>query len=191
MAPSYVDPEQPLVVAAKAGDEAAAAQLWRALNPALLRYLRGRIGSGAEDVAAATWLDAARGLPSFAGNDADFRRWLFSIARRRLVDELRRRGRRREDITSWAPERADPAGDADRDELGTALALVRLLPGDQADAVLLRVVADMDVSQVAAVMGKREGAVRVLVHRGLRRLQALLEERRVTQDDPTAMYGEQ
>jgi hypothetical protein len=40
-------------------------------------------------------------------------------------------------------------------------------------------------------MGKGEGAVRVLVHRGLRRLQSLLEEQRVTQVDPTAMYGEQ
>ena len=191
MAPSYVDPDQPLVAAAKAGDEAAAAQLWRALNPPLLRYLRGRIGAGADDVAAAAWLDAARGLPSFDGNDADFRRWLFTIARRRLIDEIRRRARRREQITAWAPERPDPAAAVDVDELGAALALVRLLPGDQADAVLLRVVADMDVAQVAAIMGKREGAVRVLVHRGLRRLQSLLEEQRVTQVDPTAMYREQ
>jgi RNA polymerase sigma-70 factor (ECF subfamily) len=191
MAPPYVDPEQPLVAAAKAGDEAAAAELWRALQPALLRYLRGRIGSGAEDVASAVWLDAARGLPRFEGDDGDFRRWLFTIARRRLIDELRRRGRTREDSTAWVPQRPDPAEQPDREQLGAALALVRLLPADQADAVLLRVVADMDVSQVAAVMGKREGTVRVLVHRGLRRLQALLEERRVTQDDPTAMYGEQ
>ena len=40
-------------------------------------------------------------------------------------------------------------------------------------------------------MGKREGAVRVLVHRGLRRLQTLLVEQRVTRDDPWAMYREQ
>jgi RNA polymerase sigma-70 factor (ECF subfamily) len=191
MAPPYVDPEHSLVAAAKEGDEAAMAQLWRALNPPLLRYLRGRVGSGADDVAAAAWLDAARGLTSFTGDDADFRRWLFTIARRRLIDELRRRGRRNDQLSPFAPEVATASGVDQLDDLGAALDLVRLLPPDQADAVLLRVVADMDVSQVAAVMGKREGAVRVLVHRGLRRLQSMLEERRVTQTDPSAMYGEQ
>lgn len=48
--------------------------------------------------------------------------------------------------------------------------MVRTLPSDQAEAVLLRVVADLGVSEVAAIMGRSEGAVRVLVHRGLRRL---------------------
>ena len=146
-----------------------------------MRYLRGRIGDGADDVAAAAWLDAARGLLSFEGDDADFRRWLFTIARRRLVDELRRRGRRRSEQLVGAPVEAarqvaadDPAERPD--DLGAALALVRLLPADQADAVLLRVVVDLDVTAVAAVMGRSEGSVRVLTHRGLRRLQDLLAE---------------
>ena len=53
------------------------------------------------------------------------------------------------------------------DDLDRALALVRRLPPDQADAVLLRIVAGMDVGQVAELMGRSEGSVRVLVHRGL------------------------
>jgi RNA polymerase sigma-70 factor (ECF subfamily) len=196
MAGPYVDPEQPLVVAAKAGDEAAMAQLWRAINAPLVRYLRGRIGDGADDVAAAAWLDAARGLLTFEGDDSDFRRWLFTIARRRLVDELRRRGRRRGEQLVGAPVEAArqvaPDDPAERpDDLGAALALVRRLPADQADAVLLRVVVDLDVSAVAAVMGRSEGSVRVLTHRGLRRLQGLLAERGVTDADPSAMYREQ
>jgi RNA polymerase sigma-70 factor (ECF subfamily) len=194
MAGPYVDPEQPLVVAAKGGDEAAMAQLWRATQPPLVRYLRGRIGDGAEDVAAAAWLDAARRLTTFEGDDADFRRWLFTIARRRLVDELRRRGRRRGEWLVGAPveaarQSADPAERLD--DLGTALGLVRLLPADQADAVLLRVVVDLDVAGVAEVMGRSEGSVRVLTHRGLRRLQELLAQRGVTADDPSTMYREQ
>jgi RNA polymerase sigma-70 factor (ECF subfamily) len=198
MAGPYIDPEHPLVVAAKAGDEAAMAQLWRATHPPLVRYLRGRIGDGADDVAAAAWLDAARGLASFEGDDVDFRRWLFTIARRRLVDELRRRGRRRGEWLVDAPAEgpvdavrraADPA---DRlDDLGAALALVRQLPADQADAVLLRVVVDLDVTEVAAVMGRSEGSVRVLTHRGLRRLQELLVQPGVTPTDRSAIYREQ
>jgi len=198
MAGPYVDPEQPLVVAAKAGDEAAMAQLWRAAHPPLVRYLRGRIGDGADDVAAAAWLDAARGLLTFEGDDTDFRRWLFTIARRRLVDELRRRGRRRGEWLVDAPieapmEAARRAPDpAERlDDLGAALALVRLLPADQADAVLLRVVVDLDVTAVAAVMGSSEGSVRVLTHRGLRRLQELLAEPGVTPADRSTIYREQ
>jgi RNA polymerase sigma-70 factor (ECF subfamily) len=194
MAGLYVDPEQPLVVSAKEGDEAAMAQLWRALHPPLVRYLRGRIGDGADDVAAAAWLDAARGLATFDGDDADFRRWLFTIARRRLVDEVRRRGRRRgEWLVDTPNEAAGASADpAERiDDLGGALALVRLLPADQADAVLLRVLVDLDVTGVAAVMGRSEGSVRVLTHRGLLRLQELLAQRGVTAADPSAMYREQ
>src|SRR6478752_674631 len=89
-----------LVALARAGDEAALTMLWRELNPLLLRYLRGRIGDGAEDVAAQAWLDAARRIGEFEGNDLDFRRWMFTIARHRSIDELRRRGRRPEDAAA-------------------------------------------------------------------------------------------
>jgi RNA polymerase sigma-70 factor (ECF subfamily) len=182
-----------LVALARAGDEAALTMLWRELNPPLLRYLRGRIPDGAEDVAAQAWLDAARRLGEFEGNDLDFRRWMFTIARHRSIDEVRRRGRRPEDLAARPP--VDPVGRdavADQvDDLAAALALVRRLPPDQADAVLLRVVGDLDVAEVAAVMGRSQGSVRVLVHRGLRRLQAILEEERVTGVDPTALFREQ
>jgi RNA polymerase sigma-70 factor (ECF subfamily) len=190
MLPPYADP---LVARARAGDEQAIAELWRDLNPPLLRYLRGRIRAGAEDIASQTWLDATRGLHEFRGGDDDFRRWLFTIARRRLIDEVRRRGRQPA-TGPWPPpddaSRADSGADR-YDDLTGALALVQMLPGDQADAVLLRVVADLDVGEVATIMGRSEGSVRVLVHRGLRRLQTILEERRVTQHDPSTMYREQ
>ncbi len=188
MLPPYTDP---LIERARRGDDDALAQLWRALNPLLLRYLRGRIGWGADDVAAQTWLDATRRLDEFRGGDDDFRRWLFTIARRRLVDELRRRGRRPEAAWSEAAEPVHVDTDVARlDDLGRALQLVRRLPEDQADAVLLRVVADLDVAEVAAVMGRSEGSVRVLVHRGLRKLQTIVQEG-VTNEDATAMYREQ
>jgi RNA polymerase sigma-70 factor (ECF subfamily) len=190
MAPPYSDS---LVARARTGDQAALAQLWRQLNPLLLRYLRGRLGDGADDVAAQTWLDAARRLEEFRGDDTDFRRWIFTIARHRSIDELRRRGRRPEDPPSALS--VDPAGPDDaidrHDGLAAALALVRRLPTDQADAVLLRVVGDLDVAHVAIVMGRSQGSVRVLVHRGLKRLQAILEAEAVTEGDSTALYREQ
>jgi RNA polymerase sigma-70 factor (ECF subfamily) len=57
-----------------------------------------------------------------------------------------------------------------------ALQLIATLPPDQAEAVLLRVVGGLDVDRVAAIMGKRPGHVRVLSHRGLKRLAVLVQD---------------
>jgi RNA polymerase sigma-70 factor (ECF subfamily) len=159
---------------ARIGDPDALATLWRCYNPPLLRYLRGRVAAGAEDLAQQTWLDAARGLSRFRGDEDDFRRWLFTIGRRRLIDELRRSGRRPESVQALVPDApTDEIGFVYLDDLDRALALVRRLPGDQAEAVLLRIVADLDVGQIAEIMGRTDTSVRVLVHRGLRRLEQM------------------
>jgi RNA polymerase sigma-70 factor (ECF subfamily) len=169
-------PDAAVLAHALEGDEDALRVVFRAYHPGLLRYLRGRLPTLAEDLAAQSWLDAVRNRARFVGDAEDFRRWLYTIARRRVQDELRRRGRRPEDIVASVPETG--AGDAAmgrRDSVEQALELVRRLPPDQADAVLLRVVAGMDVAEVAEVMERSEGSVRVLVHRGLRRLRELVE----------------
>src|SRR4051812_3429543 len=121
-----------LIARAKNGESDALASLWRAHNPALLRYFRGRGGEGAEDLAQQTWLDAARGLCRFQGDEIDFQRWLFTIGRRRLVDELRRRGRRTDTPSGDLPDVAkEEPSYAIVDDLDRALALVRGLPPDQ------------------------------------------------------------
>jgi RNA polymerase sigma-70 factor (ECF subfamily) len=162
--------------AAQAGDDAGFAVLWRALHPAVLRYLRVVAGDAAEDAASETWLQAARDLDRFAGDVAAFRGWLFRIARHRGIDERRRAGRRREDPAE-SVDAGPPARDAAAEVIeGTATAwalrLVATLPADQAEAVMLRVVAGLDVATTAQVLGKRAGAVRIATMRGLRRLAA-------------------
>jgi RNA polymerase sigma-70 factor (ECF subfamily) len=172
---------------ARRGDVDALGALWRSHHHLVLRYFRGRRAPSPEDLASQTWVDVARGIHRFEGDDEDFRRWLFTIARRRLVDEQRRRARQPVDPDRSEVERDDPtastAFDA-ADDLARALALVRTLPDDMADAVLLRVVADLDVATVADLMDRREGHVRVLTHRGLTRL---AERTLVTGDDYGAM----
>lgn len=161
---------------ARAGDEQGFAVLWRALHPAVLRYLRVVAGSAAEDAASETWLQVARDLDRFTGDPAAFRGWLFSIARNRGIDELRRAGRRREDPSdSVAPESVgrDAAAEViEGAETAWALERIATLPADQAEAVMLRVVAGLDVAATAHVLGKRRGAVRIATMRGLRRLAA-------------------
>jgi RNA polymerase sigma-70 factor (ECF subfamily) len=176
------------VKAAAGGDETGFATVWRALHPAVLRYLRVVVGDAAEDVASETWLQAARDLHRFTGGPMAFRGWLFGIARHRALDHRRHAARRREDPAEWFQDSAGaPAPDASAEAMersGTAwaLRLIATLPPDQAEAVTLRVVAGLDVATTAQVLGKRPGSVRAATMRGLRRLAAhpevvALEER--------------
>lgn len=167
--------------AARAGDESGMAELWHALNPPVLRYLRVVVGQAAEDVASETWLQAARDIRRFRGDAAGFRVWLFRVARNRALEELRRSGRRKEDPAGLytAPDRAasdDPAREAvDRLATRRALRLIAELPANQAEAVMLRVVVGLDVTQTAEVLGKRPGAIRIAAMRGLRRLATVID----------------
>jgi RNA polymerase sigma-70 factor (ECF subfamily) len=165
------------LTAASAGDETGFATVWRALQPALLRYLRVIVGDAAEDVASETWLQASRDLHRFDGGPAAFRGWLFRIARNRAIDERRRTGRRPEEPATTEQDAGPPAPDAAGQALessGTAwaLAIIASLPRDQAEAVMLRAVAGLSVADAAHVLGKRPGAVRIATMRGLRRLAA-------------------
>ena len=178
-----------LLDGARDGDDASFAALWRELQPPLLRYLGVAAGSNAEDLASETWLGVASGIQRFHGDEAGFRAWVFTIARHRLLDWRRREGRSRTvarpvDQLRDRGAAGDPAEDAiDRRSTDAALALIAQLPADQAEVVMLRAVAGLDVTRVARVVGKQPGAVRVLAHRGLRRLAELVAAD--THDDPS------
>jgi RNA polymerase sigma-70 factor, ECF subfamily len=173
-----------VLMAAQAGSEAAFSRLWRDGNPALVRYLRVMAPDVAEDVAADTWLRAVRSLVKFSGDERAWRAWLFTIARRQVIDEARRRSRHPavplDDGTE--PPAAGDAADTALEHLATraALAQVARLPAIQAEVIMLRVVAGLDTETVARMTGRSPGAVRVAAHRGLRRLAQLLAGSGVT-----------
>lgn len=162
---------------ARAGDEAAFVTLWRALHPPLLRYLTVRGDPAPEDIASETWMHVVRGLPGFEGDGAAFRAWLFTIARHRAIDHGRARTRRPAvsvgdpaelPVRELAPSAEDQV--VAQDATARALALVASLPPAQAEMVMLRVVAGLEVADVARLVDKKPGAVRVAVHRALQRL---------------------
>jgi RNA polymerase sigma-70 factor (ECF subfamily) len=165
-----------LLAAAQDGSEAAFSVLWRDVNPALLRYLRVAAPGAAEDVAAETWVQVVRGLPAFRGEEREWRAWLFTTARRRAIDEGRRRSRHPvASLAEVGPDREPRTHDAAEqamENLSTAAALTMIaaLPPLQAEVILLRVVAGLDNEAVARMVGRSPGAVRVAAHRGLRRL---------------------
>ncbi|MEU9990421.1 RNA polymerase sigma factor [Streptomyces sp. NPDC048045] len=164
------------VARAQDGDESAFAVAYRIVHPGLLGYLRGIVGDDAEDVASDAWLEIARDLGRFRGDGAGFRGWTATIGRHRALDHLRRQ-RVRPQAAALEQDVLELPGphstyEQALESLSTerAMELVRALPRDQAEAVLLRVVVGLDGPAVARVLGKRPGAVRTAAYRGLKRL---------------------
>jgi RNA polymerase sigma-70 factor (ECF subfamily) len=147
----------------------------------MLRYLSVRCrpgGAAPEDVAGETWFQVVRDFGSFDGGVREFRAWLFTIARHRAVDASRT-GAARLSVPVADPTAAFghhplvPSAEqqvVERDATERAVELVRTLPQLQAEMVMLRVVGGLDVQQVADLVGKNPGTVRVAVHRALRSL---------------------
>lgn len=168
--------------AALNGDEDAFRTLYRQIHPRLLRYVRTLVGDDADDVTSEAWLHIARDIASFDGDIDGFRGWTATIARHRALDHLRYHKRRPVENTlvgdlpePLAPEDTETMA---LDSLSTraALALIARLPRDQAEIIGLRVVVGLDAKAVAKIIGKRPGAVRTAAHRGLRRLEQLLDD---------------
>ena len=170
------------LVAAQFGDETGYAMLWRELNPPLLRYLQVAAAGAAEDLASETWLQVVRGLKDFRGDEAGFRSWLFTIARHKAHDWHRQQGRRPtaplDDVAAAAIQGSDNTEESAIAAMGTqaALKLIGSLPPDQAELLILRVVAGLEVADVARIVHKSPGAVRVGTHRALHRLRQLLAD---------------
>lgn len=151
---------------------ATAEEVYRALAPAVLGYLRAQRAPDPEDILGEVFLQVARDLHRFEGDDAARRRWVFAIAHNRLLDARRRAARRPrlggeavpESTGRPLPEPLDPA---------LVAALAQLTP-DQREVVVLRFVADLSLDDVARLTRRRVGAVKALQHRGLEMLERLL-----------------
>jgi RNA polymerase sigma-70 factor (ECF subfamily) len=161
---------------ARTGDQYAFSQLYRAVQPGLLRYLTALAGNEAEDIASETWSQVCRGLASFRGDIDNFRGWVTTIGRNRAIDHLRARGRRPFDPAAIEELHGQAAADSTEgaalESLSTrqAIAIIASLPRDQAEAVLLRAVIGLDARRAGEVLGKRSGAVRGAAFRGLQTL---------------------
>ena len=174
-------PFDDVLAAAQAGAAWAFEVLYRDLSPSVTGYLRLHGAVEPDDLASETFIGVFTGLSGFSGGEDALRAWVFTIAHRRLVDDWRRRSRR--------PQVADDpgdltellGGDVEDDALvgvgtETVHKLCAELPDDQRSVLLMRILADLTVEQVAAAMGRSVGAVKALQRRGLRTLRTRLEQ---------------
>ena len=176
-----LDPDRSLVRTAQA-DPARFDALYRKYVAQVYSFAFHELGDHheAEDVTERTFLFALGALPRFheeapddAGPEAStFRVWLLRIARNAIANErrsLRRRPATTLDAVTETPAPDDPERAVlARADASAAWAAVARLPGDRRRAVVLRFVEEMSTAEIAGVLGRSEGAVRVLLHRALR-----------------------
>ncbi len=172
------------VEAARGGSVLAFERIYRALSPSIASYLRWNGVVDVESVTNEVLAQVHRNLHRFTGDAASFRSWAFTIAHHRMVDDRRATGRRPALADAEIAE-TTVVGDAEEDALAVLSderlrqLLDRLSP-DQRDVLLLRIVADLSLEDVAVALGKRRGAIKSLQHRALATLRRFLDGEEAT-----------
>jgi RNA polymerase sigma factor (sigma-70 family) len=170
--------------AAKNGAEWAWAAIYRDLAGTVTGYLANRGAAEPDDLTSETFLQIARNISSFDGNEAAFRSWVFVIAHRRLIDSRRARQRRPETISLSVPT-GRAGGDVEEEALNR-LTTVELqsafekLSESQRDVLALRIIGQLTLEETASVLRKRVGAVKAAQRRGLLALSEHLDLNGVT-----------
>jgi RNA polymerase sigma-70 factor (ECF subfamily) len=173
-------PFDDVLCAAQAGAAWAFEVLYRDLSPSVTGYLRLHGAAEPDDLASETFLGVFTGLGGFSGDEGALRAWVFTIAHRRLVDDWRRRSRRPQVAEDPGDLTAHLGGDVEDDVLvrvgaETVHRLCGLLPDDQRAVILLRILADLTIEQIAEALGRSVASVKALQRRGLRALRMELE----------------
>jgi RNA polymerase sigma-70 factor (ECF subfamily) len=170
----------------KRGESAAWNELYNQLAPAVAGYLKVRGAHEPDDLTSETFVAVFRNIATFDGDLDGLRSWVFVIAYRRLCDE-RRAEARHPDRARHRPtvdDQPHALGDVERDadaamsEGEVRRVCARLAP-DQADVVLLRILGDLTVEQIADVVDKSPGAVKQLLRRAFATLRKISEQQAV------------
>ena len=172
------EPFELVLDAARSGDSWATRRLFEALGGRVCGYLRAQGTFDPEDLTSEVFLRVFGHVDGFVGGEAEFRAWVFSIAHRLVIDERRRRSARPQ-TTELAHPIADDVmgGDAEQEaiielERGDIIRALAMLTPDQRDVIMLRVLGDLSVDDVARALHKRPGSIRALQWRGLTALRA-------------------
>jgi RNA polymerase sigma factor (sigma-70 family) len=162
-----------VLAAARQGAAWAWTDVYRDLAPQVLGYLRASGAGDPEDLTGEVFLAVVRDIARFDGGEAQFRSWVFVIAHHRLLDERRRRNRRPETLVAVDPATDNrPGGNVEHEALDSLgvdnvrRIIERCVP-DQREVLLLRIIAELSLAEVARVLGKTVGAVKALQHRGI------------------------
>ncbi|MCZ2827909.1 sigma-70 family RNA polymerase sigma factor [Modestobacter sp. VKM Ac-2986] len=165
------------------GDAEAFGQLYDRYVDVVHRFLSARVGdrATAEDFTSETFVRALRRIDSLSFQGRDVGAWLVTIARNIVLDHVKS-SRFRLEVPTADMRDADRATEGPEDAVLQRLTNAALFAGiaqlseDQRVCLALRFLQGLSVAETAAAMGRKEGAVKALQHRAVRRLAALLPE---------------
>ena len=172
-----------MVRRAQEGDAEAFGQLYDNYVTLVHRYAYHRVGdrATAEDVTSETFVRALRRIDSLSFQGRDVGAWLVTIARNIIRDHVKS-SRYRLEVATADMRDADRATDGPEDAVlqhlanKELLACVQQLGSEQQECIVLRFIHGLSVSETAQIMGKKDGAIKALQHRAVRRLAGLLPE---------------
>jgi RNA polymerase sigma-70 factor (TIGR02952 family) len=172
-----------LVHQAQGGDAEAFGRLYDHYVTMVHRYAYHRVGdrATAEDITSETFVRALRRIDSLSFQGRDVGAWLVTIARNIIRDHVKS-SRYRLEVTTADMRDADRATDGPEDAVvqhltnQQLLECVRQLGSEQQECIVLRFLHGLSVSETAQIMGKKDGAIKALQHRAVRRLAGLLPE---------------
>jgi RNA polymerase sigma-70 factor (ECF subfamily) len=175
--------ERAIVDAAKAGDEAALAELYSLYFPRVYRYILARMGNpyDAEDLTEEVFLRVLDAIERFQWREAPFSAWLFRIAHNAVISQRRKEGARGRSsplsealpVNSQGPEEMVE----NRLALNEIMKAAETLPEAQRRVISLRFAAGLTVAETARAMGKGEGNVKVIQHKAIAKLREMLAQR--------------
>ncbi len=174
--------EQDIIQRAQQHDQEAFAQLYEKYFDKIYRYTSLKIGNQAEaeDMTQQVFLKALRSISSYRWRNVPFSAWLFRIAHNQIVDYLRQKSKR---VTASLDESRIIPDDPGRNPQQMAeyrlsieqlMSATRKLTPSQQEVISLRFAGEMPIAQVAATMGKSEGAVKALQHSAVVALRKIL-----------------
>ncbi len=175
-------PMDAVIGEAVAGSESAWHKIVEVLGPSIRGFARARGVSEPGELTQDVFLDAARNIRGFHGDWAGFRSWIFTIAYRRVADHHRRNARRPQLVSDdTAAQRVEGGRRPDealvqRETVDQLLGALHNLSQIERDVVLLRIIGELSSDEVAEVVGKTPGNVRVIQNRALTRMRKNLEK---------------
>ena len=169
-----------LVSEARQGSIKAFDDIYRSLAGQVASYLRWHRATDPDGLTNDVFAQVHRNLPRFEGDEHGFRSWVFTIAHHRMIDDRRRANRQPPLQNDLGVEEHVGLGDVEDDAFAVLAHdrvrdLLTVLSPDQRDVVLLRIIADLSVEEVARMLDKREGAIKALQHRALAALRRHLD----------------
>lgn len=164
--------EESLVRRAQDGDQEAFARLYEDHFDRIYRYIVIRIGreTEAEDMTQQVFLNAFKALPSFKWKGAPFTSWLFRIAHNQVVDYLRKKAKQAtvrldESLATLVSKDAGPEAIAEHSlDVEQLFLATRRLTEAQREVISLRFTSEFSTAEIAAIMGRSQGAVKALQH---------------------------